>query len=57
VAGTSEHLYLAEHRAGKLNDSGTIPATAGGEGITEPIPDGIIHTYSFYPKKFPLLCE
>lgn len=32
-----EHLYLAQHRAGRLGASDTIPGTAGGEAVTRPL--------------------
>ena len=37
MVGTSEQLYLAEHPAGRLDDSDTMPDTAGGEVVTGPL--------------------
>jgi hypothetical protein len=35
--GTSEHLYLAQHRTGSLGASDTMPDTVGGEGVMGPL--------------------
>jgi len=35
--GTSEQIYQAQHRAGRMGDSNTIPDTAGGEVVTVPL--------------------
>jgi hypothetical protein len=37
AAGASGHLNLAQHRAGRLGDSDTMPDTAGGEVVTGPL--------------------
>ena len=36
-AAGDERLYLTEDRAGRLDDSDIMPATAGGEVVTRPL--------------------
>jgi hypothetical protein len=39
--GMSEHLYLAQHRGGRLGESDTMPGTAG---VAKP--QGAVHRYA-----------
>ena len=57
--GERAFIPLAEHRAGRLNVSGTIPATAGGEGGSHGVakPDGVIHRYSLLPRDMSEMAE
>jgi hypothetical protein len=41
AAGDERAFIPSRAPGGKLNDSSTIPTTAGGEGVAKP--DGVIH--------------